>query len=152
MKTLYGIFAFVVSMTLTGVCAAQSAEGLIAVKSTANTKDTMNKVEDIVKQRQLKVFARVDHAAGAQSIGKTLRPTELIIFGSPQGGTPLMECAQSVGIDLPLKMLVWEDATGQTWVGYNDPAYLAKRHQANACPAVGNVSKALESLAAEATK
>jgi uncharacterized protein (DUF302 family) len=152
MKTLYGIFAFVVSMTLTGVCTAQSAEGLIAVKSTANTKDTMNKVEDIVKQRQLKVFARVDHAAGAQSIGKTLRPTELIIFGSPQGGTPLMECAQSVGIDLPLKMLVWEDATGQTWVGYNDPAYLAKRHQANACPAVGNVSKALESLAAEATK
>ncbi len=152
MKTLHGIIALVISLTLTGAATAQSPDGLIAIKSASNTKDTMNKVEDIVKQRQLKVFARVDHSAGAKSIGKTLRPTELIIFGNPQGGTPFMECAQSVGIDLPLKMLVWEDASGQTWVGYNDPAYLAKRHQATACPAVSNIGKALESLAAEAAK
>lgn len=100
-------------------------------------------MEDVVKQRGLTVFARIDHAAGAAKIGKTLRPTEVLIFGNPQGGTPLMECAQSAGIDLPLKALVWEDSTGQVWVGYNDPAYLAKRHEAGQCSVVENMSKAL---------
>jgi uncharacterized protein (DUF302 family) len=130
---------------------AQSAAGLIAVKSSVTAKETLNRVEEIVKQRNLKVFARIDHAAGAQSIGKTLRATELLIFGSPQGGTPMMECAQSSGIDLPLKMLAWEDSAGQTWLGYNDPMFIATRHKADSCPAVANLSKALESLASEAT-
>ncbi len=120
-----------------------AADGLIAVKSTYNAKDTMTRVEEVVKQRGLTVFARIDHAAGAAKIGKNLRPTELIIFGNPQGGTPLMECAQSAGIDLPLKALVWEDSAGQVWVGYNDPVYLAKRHEAAQCPVVENLSKAL---------
>jgi uncharacterized protein (DUF302 family) len=69
-------------------------------------------------------------AAGAAKIGKQLRPTELLIFGNPQGGTPFMECSQTVGIDLPLKALVWQDAAGQVWIGYNDPAYLEQRHGA----------------------
>lgn len=85
----------------------------------------MDRLEDGVKQRGLVVFARIDHAAGASKIGKTLRPTELLIFGNPQGGTPFMECAQSVGIDLPLKALVWEDAMGKVWISYNEPAFLA---------------------------
>ncbi|MGA8056525.1 MAG: DUF302 domain-containing protein, partial [Burkholderiales bacterium] len=85
-------------------------------------------------------------------VGKTLRPTEVLIFGNPQGGTPFMECAQSVGIDLPLKALVWEDATGQVWISYNDPAYLAKRHDVPDCPAVGNLSKALTGLVDAAAK
>ena len=72
----------------------------------------MDKLENVVKERGLNVFARIDHAAGAAKIGKTLRPTEVLIFGNPQGGTPFMECAQSVGIDLPLKALVWQDASG----------------------------------------
>jgi uncharacterized protein (DUF302 family) len=110
----------------------------------------MMRIEDIVKQQGLTVFARIDHAAGAAKIGKTLRPTELLIFGNPQGGTPLMECAQSAGIDLPLKALVWEDSTGQVWVGYNDPAYLAKRHEAAQCPVVENMSKALGGIVASA--
>ena len=99
----------------------------------------------------LNIFARIDHAAGAQKVGKTLRPTEVLIFGNPQGGTPLMECAQSAGIDLPLKALAWEDAQGQAWLGYNDPAWLAKRHEAASCPAAENIKKALMGLAEAAT-
>ena len=129
---------------------ANAADGLIAVKSPHSAGTTMNRLEDIVKQRGLTVFARIDHAAGAVKVGKTLRPTEVLIFGNPQGGTPLMECAQSAGIDLPLKALVWEDASAQVWVGYNDPAYLAQRHGAAQCPAVENLTKALSSLAGAA--
>ena len=135
----------VTTLLLLGSLAAPAfaADGLIAVKSPYSAKETMTRLEDAVKARGLNVFARVDHAAGAAKIGKTLRPTEVLIFGNPQGGTPLMECAQSMGIDLPLKALVWEDAAAQVWVGYNDLAYLAKRHEAVACPAVENVGKAL---------
>lgn len=130
--------------------AANAAEGLIELKSPHGAKATMDKLEELVKQRGLSVFARIDHAAGAAKANKSLRATELLIFGNPQGGTPLMECAQTAGIDLPLKALVWEDATGQVWLGYNDPAYLAQRHGAAACPVVENLRKALGGLA-EAT-
>ncbi len=128
---------------------AQAADGVIAVKSPFNAKETMNRFEELVKQKDLNVFARIDHAAGAARIGKSLRPTEVLIFGNPQGGTPFMECAQSVGIDLPLKALVWEDASGQVWLGYNDPAFLAERHGAAQCPVVSGLSKALTALAGE---
>lgn len=126
---------------------AHAADGLVAVKSPHGAKATMDKLEALAKQRGLNVFARVDHAAGAAKVGKSLRPTEVLIFGNPQGGTPFMECAQSVGIDLPLKALVWEDAAGQVWLGYNDPAFLARRHGVAECPAVENLSKALAGLA-----
>lgn len=129
---------------------AQAADGLVVLKSPHRAVDTMNRFEGIVKQRGLKVFARIDHAAGAKKIGKTLRPTEVIIFGNPQGGTPLMECAQSAGIDLPLKALVWEDAAGQVWLGYNDPAYLGQRHGVAQCAVLPNLAKALAGIA-EAT-
>ncbi len=126
---------------------ASAVEGLVAVKSPHSVAVTMNKFEELVKQRGLTVFARVDHAAGAEKIGKTLRPTELLIFGNPQGGTPLMECAQTVGIDLPLKVLVWQDAFAQVWLGYNDPAYLAQRHGVTQCSAVEKLGKTLSNLA-----
>ena len=129
---------------------ASAADGLIAIKSPHSAAVTMNRLEDIAKQRGLTVFARIDHAAGAVKVGKTLRPTEVLIFGNPQGGTPLMECAQSAGIDLPLKALVWEDASSQVWIGYNDPAYLAQRHGVAQCPVVENLTKALSSLAGAA--
>jgi len=128
-----------------------AADGLIDVKSPHNAKTTMDKFEAVAKERGLNIFARIDHAAGAQKVGKTLRPTEVLIFGNPQGGTPLMECAQSVGIDLPLKALAWEDAQGQAWLSYNDPAWLAKRHGAASCPAAENIKKALMVLAEAAT-
>jgi uncharacterized protein (DUF302 family) len=128
-----------------------AAEGVTAVKSPHSAKGTMDRFEALAKERGLTVFARVDHAAGAAKIGQTLRPTEVLIFGNPQGGTPLMQCAQSMGIDLPLKALVWEDAAGQVWLGYNDVAYLARRHEASTpCAAVEGVNKALGGLAAGA--
>ncbi len=130
-----------------------AADGLLVVKSPHSVKDTIDRVEAAAKGKGLNVFLRVNHAAGAQKIGKILRPTELLVFGNPQGGTPLMECAQSAGIDLPLKALAWQDAAGQVWLGYNDPQYLAERHGARDCgPMVQNLRKALAGLAQEATR
>lgn len=129
---------------------ANAADGLVSLKSPHSARETMDKFESLVKERGLTVFVRIDHAAGAAKIGKRLRPTEVLIFGNPQGGTPLMECAQTSGIDLPLKALVWEDAASQVWLGYNDPAFIAQRHAAGECPVVANLRKALGGLA-EAT-
>jgi uncharacterized protein (DUF302 family) len=126
---------------------ASAADGLVELRSPFDAGETMNRFEEIVRQRGLNVFARVDHAAGAAKIGKTLRPTEVLIFGNPQGGTPFMECAQSVGIDLPLKALVWEDAAAQVWLAYNDPAFLARRHGVAQCPAAENLRRALAGIA-----
>ena len=124
-----------------------AAEGLVAVKSPYGHKETMDRLEVVVKEKGMTVFARVDHAAGAARVGKQLRPTEVLIFGNPQGGTPFMECSQTVGIDLPQKALVWEDASGTVWLGYNDPTYLANRHAAAQCPVVGNLKQALAGIA-----
>jgi uncharacterized protein (DUF302 family) len=140
--------------TLIALCLGASAfaqmtkaDGLVTVTSPHSATQTMTRLEGIVKERGLNVFARIDHAAGAAKIGKTLRPTELLIFGNPQGGTPLMECAQTAGIDLPLKALVWQDEAGKVMLSYNDPEYLAKRHGAASCPAVENLKKALGGIA-----
>ena len=105
-----------------------AADGLITIKSSFGPEDTMKRLEAEVKSKGLTVFAHVDHAAGASAVGLNLRPTDLIIFGNAKGGTPLMQQAQTVGIDLPLKALVWQDEQGVTWISYNDPAYLAGRH------------------------
>jgi uncharacterized protein (DUF302 family) len=131
---------------------AFGADGVIALKSPHAAKETMDRLETVLKQKGMTIFARVDHAAGAAKIGKQLRPTELVIFGNPQGGTPFMECSQTAGIDLPLKALVWQDAAGQVWIGYNDPAYLAQRHGAASCPVVENLKKAVAGLVGEAVK
>jgi uncharacterized protein (DUF302 family) len=144
MKFLHALAAAVFSAL---VSLASAADGLVSLKSPHSAKATMDKLEGLVKQRGLTVFARIDHAAGAAKVGKSLRPTELLIFGNPQGGTPFMECAQSVGIDLPLKALVWEDSSGQVWLGYNDPAFLAQRHAIAQCPVVDTLRKALAGLA-----
>jgi uncharacterized protein (DUF302 family) len=131
---------------------ARAADGLTAVKSPHSVNATIERLEAAAKARNLVVFLRVDHAAGAQKVGKTLRPTVLLVFGNPQGGTPLMECAQSAGIDLPLKALAWQDQSGQVWLGYNEPQFIAARHGAASCPAVPNLKKALDALVAEAIK
>src|SRR3954465_7472583 len=97
------------------------------------------------------VFARVDHAAGAAEAGLPLRPTDLLIFGAAKGGTPLMQAAQTIGIDLPLKALVWQDESGKTWVSYNEPAWLAARHKVSGIePAKEKLSLGLGALAAKA--
>jgi uncharacterized protein (DUF302 family) len=141
---------FAVLLFLLVALPASAADGVIALKSAHAPKATMDRLEGLVKQKGLNVFLRIDHAAGAAKIGKALRPTELLVFGNPQGGTPLMECSQSAGIDLPLKALVWQDGTGQVWLGYNDPAYVGARHGAAQCPVVGNLAKVLDALAREA--
>ena len=105
-----------------------AVEGLITVRSGCGPKETMDRLETEVKARSLSVFARIDHAAGAAGVGMTLRATELLIFGNARGGTPLMQAVQTIGIDLPLKALVWQDAAGGTWLSYNDPNWLAERH------------------------
>jgi len=91
----------------------------------------MNRLETEVKAKGLTVFARIDHAAGAAEVGLPLPATELLIFGNAKGGTPLMQSVQTIGIDLPLKALVWQDASGITWLSYNDPSWLATRHGAS---------------------
>ncbi|MFP4683855.1 MAG: DUF302 domain-containing protein [Ectothiorhodospira sp.] len=128
---------------------AIAADGMVVVESPYGAGETMNRLETVVEERGLKVFARIDHAAGASRVGKSLPPTEVLIFGNPQGGTPFMECAQSVGIDLPLKALVWEDASSQVWLGYNDPAFLARRHGVPDCAVVPDLRKALDGIAKE---
>lgn len=150
MTILFRFAGLLVLVLMAG--AAVAAEGLVSVKSPHSVKETLDRFESAAKTRKLNVFLRLDHAAGAQKIGKTLRPTELLVFGNPQGGTPLMECAQSAGIDLPLKALAWQDADGQVWLAYNDPRHLAARHGASECPVVQNLSKALAGLAQEAVK
>ena len=120
--------------------------GMVVFASPHSAIETMSRLEAEVKQRGLNVFARIDHAAGAQRVGQTLRPTELLVFGNPQGGTPLMQCAQTVGIDLPLKALVWEDASSKVWLGYNDPAYVMRRHGERGCAPAEKVATALDGI------
>ena len=105
-----------------------AADGLTTLKSSRGPKETMDRLVAELQAKGLTIFARVDHAAGAKEAGLALRPTELVIFGNAKGGTPLMQVNQAIGIDLPLKALVWQDASGDTWLSYNDPAWLAQRH------------------------
>jgi uncharacterized protein (DUF302 family) len=130
-----------------------AVDGLITIRSTYGPKETMNRLEAEVEAKGLTVFAHIDHAAGAAAVGLPLGPTELLIFGNAKGGTPLMQSVQTVGIDLPLKALVWQDASGNTWLSYNDPNWLAKRHGAgNEVQAqVGAMAAALSAIARTAT-
>jgi uncharacterized protein (DUF302 family) len=130
-----------------------AADGLITIRSSYGPKETMNRLEADVKAKGLTVFARVDHAAGAAAVGLALGPTELLIFGNAKGGTPLMQSIQTIGIELPLKALVWQDASGDTWLSYNDPNWLAKRHGLghDVQAPVGAMAAALGALARAAT-
>ena len=115
---------------------AHAGEGLISVKSAHDVPTTADKLIAVLEEKGMTVFTRVDHAAGAKKVDMSLEPTELVIFGNPKMGTALMKCGHSVAIDLPLKALIWEDGDGQTWLGYNDPAYLATRHKLEGCDKV----------------
>ena len=99
-----------------------AVQGLTTIRSNFGPQDTIDRLETAIKAKGMTVFARIDHAAGAAVVGLTLRPTEVVIFGNARGGTPLMQSVQTLGIDLPLKALVWQDTAGVTWLSYNDPA------------------------------
>jgi uncharacterized protein (DUF302 family) len=128
-------------------------DGLITLFSRYPAHDTMERLLAALAKRNMTVFARIDHAAGAASASLALRPTEVVIFGNPKGGTALMQDRQSAGIDLPLKALVWQDADGKVWLGYNDPTWIAQRHGLGAASAgaVEATGKALAAIAGEVT-
>lgn len=121
------LIALAAVVATTGAPAA-AADGVIVVASANDVKTTTDKLEKILTSKGITVFARVDHAAGAKSIGQTLRPMELLVFGNPKLGTPLMQQDQQMGLDLPLKALVYEAADGKTYIAYSDPAFLSKRY------------------------
>ncbi len=122
MKALLAASALLASMQIA------RADDLLTAKSSHPVMETLDRVEAAAKSAGFFIVARVDHAGAAQGVGLTLRPTALLIFGKPQGGTPLMQCDQRAGIDLPLKALAWQDETGQVWLGMMDPAMLKSRY------------------------
>jgi uncharacterized protein (DUF302 family) len=130
-----------------------AADGLITIRSAFGPEETVNRLEAEVRAKGLTVFAHVDHAAGAKAVGMPLRPTDLLIFGNAKGGTPLMQAEQTIGIDLPLKALVWQDAAGVTWLSYNDPYFLAQRHGLDDATkaTVEALSGALKAISGKAT-
>ena len=103
--------------------------GLITIASGFPVAETIDRLTSIVEAAGFTVFARIDHAANAAPIGMELRPTQVLIFGNPKGGTLLMQDKQTAGLDLPLRVLAWEDATGHVWMNYDDPVWIAKRHE-----------------------
>jgi uncharacterized protein (DUF302 family) len=102
--------------------------GIVDVPSNHSVKETIQKLKTMLQSKNITLFALVDHSGEAENVGIAMRPTKLLIFGSPKTGTPLMLAAPRAAIDLPLKILVWEDASGKTWLSYNSPAYLQQRH------------------------
>src|SRR5579863_7559758 len=106
-----------------------SENGLITIASKFSVRETIDRLAAAATSAGLHVFARIDHAAGAAQVGMELRPTELLLFGNPRGGTPLMQDRQTAGIDLPVKALVWEDEEGKVWLTYNEASWLAARHE-----------------------
>jgi uncharacterized protein (DUF302 family) len=128
-------------------------DGIVTIASAHPLAVTIDRLMSALDAKGITVFARIDHAAGAASVGMTLRPTTVVIFGNPVAGTPLMQGDQRVGLDLPLKALVWEDANGQTWLTYSDPAFLVERYGLGdaAKPVAARLAAVLAGLAAAAT-
>jgi uncharacterized protein (DUF302 family) len=128
--------------------------GLVAVASRYSAPETMQRLLAALAKRDLNVFARIDHAANAAAVGMPLRPIEVVLFGNPKGGTVLMQDQQRAGIDLPLKALVWQDAQGKVWLGYNAPDWIAARAGLGpaSAAAVAAMTQALAAIAEEVTK
>ncbi|MEJ2394986.1 MAG: DUF302 domain-containing protein [Candidatus Thiodiazotropha sp.] len=132
---------------------ARAETGLVNVASAFNVAETADRFAAAAEKAGLKIFARIDHAAGAAKVGQELRPTQLIIFGSPKVGTALMTSDQRVGIDLPLKVLAWQDAEGKVWLSYNSPDFLFGRFAIeDRAPVKQKVTGALKKLTKAATQ
>ena len=127
-------------------------QGLTTVPSAYDPQTTLDRLAAAIAAKGMSVIARIDHAGAAEQVGLALRPTEVVLFGNPRAGTGLMQAVQTIGIDLPLKMLVWQDEAGKTWLSYNEPRWLAERHDLG--PSVektlGAMTEALAALAKEA--
>ena len=128
-------------------------DGLKTIQSDFGPEETMNRLETEIVAHGMRVFSRINHATLASEAGLTLRPTEVILFGNPRSGTPLMQAGQTIGIDLPSKALVWQDASGKTRLSYNEPAWLVKRHDLKEMDRVaGQMELALAVIALKATR
>ena len=139
-------------VALAAGCATTIDDGLVTVPSAHDVPTTVQRLEAALEERGMRVFDTIDHAAGARSVDETLRPTVLVIFGNPKVGTRLMGCAQRVGIDLPMKALIYEDAAGVTQFAYNPGYWIAERHGLGACyGVVASVNDALAAFAYAAT-
>ncbi|MFT2110669.1 DUF302 domain-containing protein [Marinomonas sp. 2405UD68-3] len=115
---------------------AFAVDGMINVQSSHSVKETADRMEGVLKEKGMTVFNRIKHSEGASKVGIELRDTELVLFGNPKVGSPLMACSQSIAIDLPQKALIWEDEAKNVWISYNDPKYLEKKHNLVGCEAV----------------
>jgi uncharacterized protein (DUF302 family) len=124
--------------------------GIVDKASNHSVDETVAKLKEILQSKGVTLFAIIDHSGEAAKVGMKMRSTKLLIFGSPKAGTPLMQAAPSVAIDLPLKILIWEDTQGKAWVSYNSPAYLQKRH--GIPPDLMQNIAVIEGLAAKATE
>ena len=153
MKTKFLTTLIILLCTISTQSNATDSNGIIKIKSKHSVTETINKLETVLNKKGMTIFKRVDHAAGAKKAGLKLRPTELLIFGNPKVGTPLMLCSQTAALDLPQKALVYKDESGQVWLAYNDPAYMAKRHNIQGCDAaVQKVTNALANFSRIATE
>ena len=136
---------------LVAVNAFAGGNGLIAQPSRYSVPETMDRLVNVLQSKGFIIFARIDHAAAAEKAGLSMRPSQLLIFGNPKGGTPLMVAAPTAAIDLPLKALAWEDANGKVWLGYNSPAWIKERHAIQGKDeAIAGTEKALEAITAKA--
>jgi uncharacterized protein (DUF302 family) len=130
--------------------ASNTENGIVSIPSNHSVDQTLEKVQEILRAKGVKLFALIDHSGEAEKAGLQMRPTKLLIFGNPQAGTPLMLASPTSAIDLPLKILVWEDSSGKVWVSYNSAAYLQARHNL-AAHLVQNIA-VVEALAAKAAE
>lgn len=131
---------------------AAAADGMVNVQSTFNVEETADRMVSILKEKGMTVFNRIKHSEAAAKVGVELRNTELILFGNPKVGSPLMKCQQSAAIDLPQKALIWEDDKAKVWISYNDPKYLKKRHNISGCEEViSKIEKALAGITKSAS-
>ena len=151
------INTFILLLIILSVSNTQSfagpADGMIRLKSPYDVSLTLNKLENVLKKKGMTIFKRVSHSAGAAKVGLELRDTELLIFGNPKVGTPLMLCQQTAALDLPQKALAYKDEKGQVWLAYNDPAYIAARHHITGCEkTITKITNALSKLTAAAIK
>lgn len=129
-----------------------AAEGVVSIESPYSVKETADRFETILNNKGLTIFTRINHSQNAAKVDLALNPTEVVIFGNPKVGTPLMQCASTVAIDLPQKALFWQDKQGKVWLSYNDPAYLKDRHSIRDCDAViSKISGVLGKLSKAAT-
>lgn len=141
------LIALLVSMLFTVTAATAADNGLITKPSAHSVAETLDRLERLLKEKGLGVALRWNHAEKAGEAGVELRPTELLIFGNPKLGSHLFTSRQTAGIDLPMKALAWQDAQGQVWLTYNDPAYIAERHAiADRAEIVAKMSAALKQL------